>query len=95
MIIVYYAELIAVLLVILGIWYAVIRKKVSSNVLLPVNVSECSIRKIEIELENLRNNYSLDDYNTKLLATAMKLYIAYWIIIFAAPLGIVWIMAVS
>ncbi len=95
MITVYCAALIAVLLVVLGIWYAIIRKKVSSNVLLPVNVSECSIRKIEIELDNLRNNYSLDDYHTKLLATAMKLYIANWIIIFAAPLGIIGIMAFS
>ncbi len=95
MIIVYYCILVVILIIIIGIWYAVIRKKVSSNVLLPVNVSECSIRKIEIELDNLRNNYSLDDYHTKLLATAMKLYIAYWIVIFAAPLGIIWIMAFS
>lgn len=93
MIVAYYCILVAILLVGIGVWYAFIRRKVSSNVLLPANVSECSIKKVEIERENLQKNNSLDIPTHKLLETAMLLYIAYWIIIFAAPLGIIWIMA--
>ena len=80
---------------VIGIWYSMIRKKVSSNVLLPADVSRCSIRKVEIEKENLKKNYALDPHDTKLLNTAAKLHIAFWVITFAAPLGIIWLMAFS
>lgn len=93
MIIFYYFPVVFATLVGISIWYGIIRKGLGSDVLLPPEVSRCTIRRVDIEMENLKRNHSLDRHSEILLNRAKKLHIAFWVVIFTAPLGIIWIMA--
>jgi hypothetical protein len=77
-----------------GLWYELLRRKMKEHVLLPRDLARCSFRKIDIEIENLKQQGIADAYMTH-LATVKKLYIAMWVTIALGPFGMLWILAFS
>ncbi len=83
-------------LVIMGaaIWYASLKRKLGDHVLLPHDITRCSIKKINNEIIYTREN-QVEELYIKHLYTIKKLYISVWTTIIAGPIlgfGIVMIV---
>ena len=94
MIIFYYFGLYWISIMLIGVWYSILRKGLRDKVLLPANVTRCSFRKIDVEISRLQ---AIDENHPAIvtLGIVKKLFIASWVTIAVGPLGIIWIITFS